>query len=662
MGIKVKGITIELGMDTSGIEKALSGANKSINATQRQLNDVNRLLKMDPGNTELLKQKFELLSGGIEQTEKKLNALKDAEKEVQKQFERGDIGEDQYNALKREIIETDIKLGKLRDESQKTEKAINGIDEKPIEEVKEAADDAGKSLKNAGKDASDFGEYLKAGAIIEGAKGIVGALKDISEESKELQIDLSRLDENARQSGVGIDVSRKAFREFALQSGETDSAIEGVANLLQAGFTESNLQLAVEGLAGAATKFPDTLKIESLADSLQETIATGAATGQFGELLDRLGIGAENFSNGMANMTTEAERQNYALETLVNAGLVDSYNAWKENNEGLTKNIDANIRMQEEMAKLGELIQPIITEVIGGVVTLLSWFNNMDPVVQQLILTMIGLAAGVGVGYTAFDKLSSLFSFITENPIVLLIAAIIALVSAIAVCGDDTQEVLQKVDDFLQGVFVKDWREVFGPILGGILNGFFAGVKDIWDALKRILDGIIDFIRGVFTGDWKRAWNGVKNIFGGIFEGLVGIAKSPLNGTIALLNMLIDGINWVIGGLNKIHFDVPDWVPGIGGKKIGVSNIGKIGSIPYLANGGKIYDGSAIVGEAGPEILTVTGNSAVVEPLTNQTTNHNIGGVNMYIYGAPGQDVEELADLISEKINNDIVKKEEAFG
>ena len=310
MGIKVKGITIELGMDTSGIEKALSGANKSINATQRQLNDVNRLLKMDPGNTELLKQKFELLSGGIEQTEKKLNALKDAEKEVQKQFERGDIGEDQYNALKREIIETDIKLGKLRDESQKTEKAINGIDEKPIEEVKEAADDAGKSLKNAGKDASDFGEYLKAGAIIEGAKGIVGALKDISEESKELQIDLSRLDENARQSGVGIDVSRKAFREFALQSGETDSAIEGVANLLQAGFTESNLQLAVEGLAGAATKFPDTLKIESLADSLQETIATGAATGQFGELLDRLGIGAENFSNGMANMTTEAERQN----------------------------------------------------------------------------------------------------------------------------------------------------------------------------------------------------------------------------------------------------------------------------------------------------------------------------------------------------------------
>ena len=219
------------------------------------------------------------------------------------------------------------------------------------------------------------------------------------------------------------------------------------------------MQLAVEGLAGAATKFPDTLKIESLADSLQETIATGAATGQFGELLDRLGIGAENFSNGMANMTTEAERQNYALETLVNAGLVDSYNAWKENNEGLTKNIDANIRMQEEMAKLGELIQPIITEVIGGVVTLLSWFNNMDPVVQQLILTMIGLAAGVGVGYTAFDKLSSLFSFITANPIVLLIAAIIALVSAIAVCGDDTQEVLQKVDDFLQGVFVKDWRE-----------------------------------------------------------------------------------------------------------------------------------------------------------------------------------------------------------
>lgn len=93
-------------------------------------------------------------------------------------------------------------------------------------------------------------------------------------------------------------------------SGETDSSIEAVSNLLAAGVPENRLQEAVEGLANAAITFPDTVKIESLADSLQETLATGEATGQFAEVLDRIGYGAENFTNNLAMCTTEAEKRN----------------------------------------------------------------------------------------------------------------------------------------------------------------------------------------------------------------------------------------------------------------------------------------------------------------------------------------------------------------
>lgn len=107
------------------------------------------------------------------------------------------------------------------------------------------------------------------------------------------------LENNARQAGVGVDATKKAFEDLYVVSGETDSSVEAVSNLLQSGFTESNLQKAVEGLANAATTFPDTIKIESLADSLQETIATGSATGQFAELLDRMGIGAETFRKAL---------------------------------------------------------------------------------------------------------------------------------------------------------------------------------------------------------------------------------------------------------------------------------------------------------------------------------------------------------------------------
>ena len=195
----------------------------------------------------------------------------------------------------------------------------------------------------------------------------------------------------------------------------------------------------------------------------------------------------------------------------------------------------------------------------------------------------------------------------------LLIAAIVGLVALIATKGDEIQAVLQRVDDFLQGVFTNDWSQSFG-VLGEILNVFFATVKSIWDSIKAVFDGIIDFIRGVFTGDWERAWTGVQEIFKGIFTALVAIAKAPLNGIIGLINMVIDAINWMINGLNSIHFDVPDWVPVLGGKSLGF-NIPTIGKIAYLAKGGILSSGSAIVGEAGPELLTMAGGRAHVMPL-----------------------------------------------
>ena len=646
-GTKIRGITIELGGDTSGLSKALKNVNGEIRDTQKQLKDVERLLKLDPGNTELLRQKYQLLNQYIEQTETKLDALKKAEKEGQQQFERGDASEAQYNAIRREIESTQISLRSLRNQAEETDKALRGIDEKPIEEVKKAADDAGESLKDAGKDASNFGDYLKANAVTEGAKAIVSGLKDVAEESKELITDLSRLEQNAKENAVSADIAKEAWREFTIQSGEADSAIEGVSNLLQAGFTESNLQKAVEGLAGAAQRFPDTLKIESLADSLQETLQTGAATGQFAELLDRVGYGSEKFSEELEKCTTNAEKQNLALEVLADEGLNRSYEEWKKNNEALYENNEANLALQEQLAELGEKIMPIITQIINGVAQLLDWFNGLDSDTQMLILTIIGLVAAIGPLMSAFEGLRTLITFIVSNPIALLIAAIVALVALIAVKGDEIQAKLQQLDDFLQNVFATDWTKIFGDELGGAINDFMFFAKQSWDAMKKILDGVIDFVRGVFTGDWERAWNGVKQIFAGIFDGLAMVLKAPLNAVIGLINGAISGINWVIKSVNKI--------PGVG-------DIPTIGKIAYLAKGGILSQGSAIVGEAGPELLTMAGNRAVVQPLTNQTTrNQYLGGLNIYVYGAPGQDVEELADLISEKISAETERKEAVF-
>ena len=110
MANRIKGITVEIGGDTTGLDKALKGVNNTIRSTQSSLRDVNRLLKLDPKNTTLLSQKQKLLKDSISATKEKLDGLKEAQKQAKEQLERGELGQDKYDALQREIVETEQEL------------------------------------------------------------------------------------------------------------------------------------------------------------------------------------------------------------------------------------------------------------------------------------------------------------------------------------------------------------------------------------------------------------------------------------------------------------------------------------------------------------------------------------------------------------------------
>lgn len=125
-------------------------------------------------------------------------------------------------------------------------------------------------------------------------------------------------------------------------------------------------------------------------------------------------------------------------------------------------------------------------------------------------------------------------------------------------------------------IFVKD-------VLVSVFTNAFKSIGDIIGGVKDIFIGLMTFITGVFTGDWQKAWDGVRDIFKGVFESLWGIVKFPLN-------LIIDGINTLLGGLNKISFDFPDWVPVFGGKTFGIS----IPAIPKLAVGTNYVAGDGL--------------------------------------------------------------------
>ena len=741
MADRVKGITIEIGGDVTGLSKALSGVNKEINDTQTQLKDVERLLKMDPGNTELLRQKYDLLNKSIDSTEKKLDTLKQAEKQVQDQFNRGEIGEKQYNALKREVIATENNLKNLKSEAQKTDNAIRGIDEKPVEEVASAADKAETSLKDAGKEASNFGDYLKAGAIVEGSKAIISGLSNIADESREYMKIMGSLEISSQAAGYTAEQTASSYKTLYGVLGDDQTAATTTANLQALGLSQSQLDQIINGTIGAWATYGDSIPIDGLSEAINETVKTGNVTGTFADVLNWAGTSEDAFNEKLQAANSESERANLVLQELANQGLLSAGEAWKENNEALFENNQANADLQEQLSELGEAVMPIITAVTQGIANILSWFNNLSPEVQNiigLVATVITTIAGVAAiiqGITAAQ--AALNAVMNANPISLIIMAVAALVAAFIYLWNNCEEFREfwinlwdtissafsavwdaivnfftvtipdawnsVVDFFWQGYYTWQsiWQSIgdfFSGIWDGIVSFFTETIPNAWNSLvdfcwqgyyawQEVWQNVGDFFSGIWDGIvgfftetipnawnglmdifnkigswWSGIWNGVKDTFSNVFNSLVNIAKQPINAIIGLINGIIDGLNWMIGGLNNHSFDIPDWVPLLGGKKFGI-NIPTIGKIPYLASGGVLSQGSAVVGEAGPELLTMMGTKAVVQPLTSSTTtNTNLGGVNIVVYGAPGQDVRELADIIMDEMQSATMRKGAVWG
>ena len=262
-----------------------------------------------------------------------------------------------------------------------------------------------------------------------------------------------------------------------------------------------------------------------------------------------------------------------------------------------------------------------------------------------------GLKALVGVLQGGIE---SLFAVLAANPIAVVIAAIVALVASFVylwnTCDTFRQFFIDIWENSIKPIFdqvAEVWRnllekhiiplwenslkpcieaiwevvktvwDAIAHVLGtvimvltpivtgviGILGGLLASIGEIFGDIMDIIGGILDFITGVFTGDWKKAWEGVVKIFKGLWDGIVDIFKMPINAVIGLINgfmgAIVSGVNAIIKKLNSFSFSVPDWVPGIGGKKIGFNfSLWTAPSIPLLANGGVITDPTiAMLGE-----------------------------------------------------------------
>ena len=825
MADRIKGITVQIGGDTTGLSKALSGVNKQIKTTQNELKDVEKLLKMDPKNTVLLTQKQKLLADEVEKSKAKFEALKEASKNAAETRKNYDAFAQKFEPVQAEIDKTGEKLKSLRNQMAETAEtdgkdsnAYKTIEEqakataKELKELKQrgqeireefgnplssdqydklqrelieskqdckAATDAlrefgsvaGQEIQLAGQKVGEVGEKIGevgkklmpvSGAAVAVGTASVAAFNELDagydtivtktgatgETLDSLQKSMRNLfgslPIDAETAGIAIgevntrfgvtgeeleDLSRQFIQFSEINGTDLNSSIDSVDALMTKFGVDSSQTGEVLGLltkAGQDTGISmDTLEnalntngatlkemgldltgsvnllaqfeangvdattaLAGLKKAQQNATANGQSLGDaLGETIQKikdstdeteaLQMATELFGKkGAAEMTQAIREGRLSVDDLTSSlgdyatTVEDTFNATLDPPDKAKVALN-NLKIAG--AELGETMMatlaPIIDQIVVKLQEFSAWFTSLDESQKQIILVIGAVVAAIGPAVVVIGKIVSgvgsiitavgtvvgvitgtvipaITGFVTTVGIVpiAILAAAAAIIAAIALFGDQIQAVLQGVDDFLQGVFATDWTNIFGPVLGEVLNAFFANVKNIWDSIKMVFDGIIDFIRGVFTGNWERAWTGVKEIFGGIFDGLKAVAKAPLNAIIGMVNMAISGINGVIGGLNKI--------PGV--------NIGEIGKIPYLAKGGVLSRGSAVVGEAGPELLTMSAGRAVVQPLTNNTTNNSAsyGNVTINVYGAAGQNVNELADIIMYKMQGHVERRE----
>lgn len=568
----IKGITIKIGGDTTGLDKALKETNKKSRELESELKAVDKALKLDPNNVTLVKQKQDLLKDSIKETKSKLDVLKEAQSQVTAQYKKGEIDAGQYRAFQRELETTKSKLSSLKDEKKNIHvigtafKEAKDKVEPVIKKVEKVGSVIGGATSKAvkftatlgkidtamiGKAADGFKKYTQTIGV--GLAAVTTALAANVETSREWNSDMTKLKTNAETSGNNFDFMKSKMQDLVAITGESDSSIEALSNLMAVGFSDEQMTPAINALSGAVEKFPDTLKIESLSDSLQETLATGAATGQFSELIGRMGDSVDDFNAGLQNCTSEAERQQYALDWLANSGLSEINDEYQSANKSTLDYERASFELQDALASLGTAFTPVMAGAKGMAADFLT---KSLPAVQKLSGGFTQLFDGVSSLLDAYDSggldglteqipvvISGLFSSasetLAENAPTLITAATTVLTSII-------QSLAQSAPSLINS------------ILPSLLNGFFGLINALVSTIPTLVPELVQGAITLFLG----LIDGLNDVIGQLMPMLPDLIKQITDTLIENLPAIIEGgfqlLTGLITGLTKCTPDLID--------------------------------------------------------------------------------------------------------
>lgn len=447
-------------------------------------------------------------------------------------------------------------------------------------------------------------------------KDIPMVLDVMSKTSQDTGVNVDQLFDSVNKGAPQLKNMGLGFAESATLIGQMEkSGVDATSTLgylakANVNYAKDNKTLQ-EGLAGTIGAIKGATTEQEKINIATEVFGTKAATKMI-EAIDSGSLSFEGLENAANNAAGTLDRTYY--DTL----------------DPIDKVQVAQNTMAISLSKIGEQIQIAFLPAFEAAIELLKkfsdWFGGLDDNTKRTIIMVAGIIAAIGpilvflgmvMGAVSkiaagIQVLSGIIAFLA-SPVGLVVLAIVALIAIFVVLW-------MKCEWFRN--FWKDMWASFKTIVDMVITTTVSNFKAFIDMIgayftnaietfKGVFKGIIDFVTGVFSGDWSKAWDGIVQIFSSIIGGIGNMFKIPIN-------FIIDVLNSFIKGINKIK--LPKWVPGLGGKGISIP------LIPQLAKGGNLLNGQAIVGEAGPELLTQKGNRTTVTPLSADEKRRGISG------------------------------------
>lgn len=609
MGDRIKGITIEIGGDTTGLNKALSGTNKEIRNTQSQLKDVERLLKLDPKNTELLQQKQRLLADAVKETKDKLETLKEAEKQAEQQFKEGKISQEQYDALKREIIATEQQLKNLEEQAKQSNSAMQKIAE------------AGEKMQEVGGKVTSTGQELSkvSAGIAAVGTAAVAAWNTIDE----------AYDTIAKGTGATGDVLQDLQQSFdnVFSSIPTDAETAGSA------IADINTRFGFTGevLEDCTKKFIEFGEVNNtdvstaIANVSRYMGDAGIDASKYGQVLDQLtaasqasGIGIDKLSENLTKYGAPMRALGFDTKESIAifagwekagvnteiafSGMKKAIGTWgkegKDSREEFKKTLkeieacpDIASATSKAIEVFGQKAGPDLADAIQGgrfaYEDFLAVVENSDGQLEQTFndtldpiddakVAMQGLTqAGSELGGTILEVVAPIITKVTEavkqaaewfnglgesqKKIIVIIAMIVAALGPLLIIIGGLISGIGSVFTLIAGISLPVVAVVAAiAALIAILTALYAKneefrdkVNEIWNQIKALISAAINMIQQIISGFItlvKNIWDKFGNDIMNVVSSAFGFIQTFINTALTFIKDIITVVMALING------------------------------------------------------------------------------------------------------------------